>query len=244
MKKTIIVFVALSFCATANSSELGAVLRNNDGVRKYMQKNSKGAFDGFADALGDLPFSGAVHYNLGNAFMANQEPNKALSEYREAMRLAPGDSPSDKEIRFRSLFNAAVALTGLKKTDEALDLYQKALEIKPDSLETKTNIELLTQGQGGGGDNENENQDDKSEQGDKEDKKDKEGQGKDDKENKQPKNPEKFENPKPKPRPFQSEQLSQQDVGRILEELKRQEEQIRARMQNEGAKDAPPDKDW
>ena len=241
MKKTALVLIASIVSAAAHAGELGAVLRNNDGVRKYQQKNSKGAFDGFADALGDLPFSGAVHYNLGNAFMANQEPNKALSEYREAIRLAPSDSASDKEIRFRSLFNAAVALTGLKKTDEALDLYQKALEIKPDSLETKTNIELLTAGQGGGGEDDNENQDDK---GDKEDKKDKEGQGKDDKENKQPKNPEKFENPKPKPRPFQSEQLSQQDVGRILEELKRQEEQIRARMQNEGAKDAPPDKDW
>jgi hypothetical protein len=38
--------------------------------------------------------------------------------------------------------------------------------------------------------------------------------------------------------------LSQQDVGRILEEIKRQEDQVREKMQREGGKDAPRDKDW
>ena len=49
---------------------------------------------------------------------------------------------------------------------------------------------------------------------------------------------------KPKPKPFDGKDITQQDVNRILDELKNQEENIRAKMQKQGGKDAPNDKDW
>jgi tetratricopeptide (TPR) repeat protein len=229
--------------STAYASEIQGILRNNEGVRKLESGRRVEAYDRFTDALVDLPFSGEVHYNLGNSFLANKEFEKALNEYVQAIKTSPGDSSREKDVQFKAYFNSAIALTELKKTDEALDLYQKALDLEPDSIEAKTNIELLTQqSQGGGqGDNQDKNKD-KKDQKDQKDQKQGEGQDKKDQQ-KKPEN-QNQQKPQPTPRPFKSEQLNQQDVSKILEELKRQEEQIRAKMQREGAKDAPRDKDW
>lgn len=236
----------LAFAMRAQAGELRGILRNNEGVKKLEAGRKVEAYDRFTDALADLPFAGEVHYNLGNSFLENKEFDKAMSEYRQAVKLAPGDSAREKDLRFKALFNAGVAAAEGKKVDEALGLYQQALDTRPESIEAKTNIELLTRQQQGGG--EGENQDKKDPKGDQQNKdkkndgqdnkdQDKKGQDKKEQQSQQPK-------PKPTPKPFKSEHLDQQDVNKILEELKRQEEQIRARMQREGAKDAPRDKDW
>jgi Ca-activated chloride channel family protein len=238
MRALLLLFTVL-FGLSAQSSELRGVWRNNVGTKKFESKDSVKALDDFTGALMDLPFSGEVHYNLGNAFLRSREYEKALSEFRIALENSKGNSSIERETRFRALFNSGVAQAELKKTDEALELYQKAIDLKPDSVESKTNIELLTKNGGGGGEGDSDNKD--KDQKDKKDKKD--GQGKD-KDQNQPKPDQKVENPHYKPKEFKSEELTQQDVKRILEELKRQEEQIRARMNNEQAKDAPVGKDW
>ena len=126
---------------------------------------------------------------------------------------------------------------------EALDAYQKSLESNPNSIEAKQNIELLVaagegEGEGDGDDKKPQDGKDKKDQKDQKDQKPKDGEG--------PKPPEPPKGPqgKPTPKPFKSDNLSQQDVGRILEELKQQEDKIREKMQREGAKEAPRDKDW
>ena len=257
MKYSIFIFLLLA--STAHASDLDAVLQNNRGVKNFNDKKPVEAFDKFTSSLAEMPFSGVVHYNIGTTFLANQELDKAVSEFQEAVRTSPTDSAQDRKVRFYSYFDAGVALTAAKKTDEALEAYQHALDENPESVETKTNIELLTQNQGGGGESDKDDKDDKKKdqkQDQKQDpKKDPKG-GKDpkdqkdpkvNKDNKQPpKDPKQDQKPKekPTPRPFKSDQLSQQDVGKILDELKQQEEQIRARMQNDKVKDAPAEKDW
>jgi len=241
------------------ANDLRGVFRNNSGVRKFNGKNAAQAFDDFAGALADLPYAGEVHFNIGNSFLIRREYEKALSEYQQAIKTSPGDSRRGLETRFRAYFNSAIALTEMKKNDGALENYQRALDIVPDSVETKTNIELLTAQSSGDGDggNENDQKDDPNGKGkdeDKKDDKDKDDKDKDkddkdkdkdkDKKDQKEKGDKPFDNPKATPRPFKSEELSQQDVKGILEELKRQEEQIRARMENEQRKDAPPEKDW
>ena len=220
---------------SASANELKGIRNNNQGVKNYMQEKPVEAFRDFSEALADLPFVPEAHFNLGNAFLVNKEFDKATREYREAIRLAPGDSERAKEIRFRGLFNSAVALTEQKRVDEALEAYQSALEIRPNSVEVKTNIELLT-ANGGGGESGEQQQ---PSEGDQEQK---EGQGQQQQQQQQQQAQQKEQ--KQKPKPFKSEQLTNQDVGRILDELKRQEEQIRAKMEQDNAKDAPPEKDW
>lgn len=48
-----------------------------------------------------------------------------------------------KKVLFYSFFNSAIAATVKKEIKKALSLYQKALRVQPESLEVKTNIELL-----------------------------------------------------------------------------------------------------
>lgn len=248
--KTSLALLLILLAGEARANDFRGVLKNNSGVAKFQLKNSSQALEDFTGALADLPYSSEVHYNIANSFMVRREYEKALSEYQQAIKNAPGDSRAERELKFLSYFNSAVAQTELKKVDEALDLYQKALDLKPDSLETKTNIELLTAQQSGGGDGDDKDQNKKDNKGKGKGKDDKDKDDKnDDKDKKDDKKKEddpnrKVTNPRPSPRPFKSEELSQQDVKRILEELKRQEEQIRARIQNEQRKDAPPDKDW
>lgn len=240
----LLILIASTAPFEADANDLRGILRNNQGVRKFDGEKPVEAYDRFNDAMVDLPFSPEVHFNLGNSFMVNKEYDKALNEYSQALRYSTGEGKRDRETRFKALFNAAVALTELKRVDEAIDRYQQALEIMPDSIETKTNLELLAKSQGGGGEGQDQ-QNKQNQNGDQKD--DGQGQGDQDKEKQQQPKPDqqnKGQKPKPSPRPFKSDDLSQQDVNRILEELKRQEDSIREKMNKEGSKDAPRDKDW
>ena len=209
---------------SAEASELGGAWNNNRGVSRFRDGKPSEAHRRFSDAVADLPEDAQIHPNLGASFSANKEFEKALEEFAVASRMAK--SPGEK---FAALFGAGTAAGELKQIDEALDWYQKALAVNPRSQETKTNIELLVQSGKGGSD-------DKS--ADKPDDKPKEG--KDD----QKSPPKQADQPKPTPRPYDGKDLSQEDVKKILDELKQQEEQVRAKYQREGIKDAPRAKDW
>lgn len=214
----------------AHAGEFHGIVKNNEGVSRYDKGKPMDAYGMFMDALGDVPFSPEIQYNIGDTFMQMKDLEKAQSQFKLAIKLANGPSSRDREVRFRSWFNIGAILATLQKTDEALDAYQHALEEKPDSIETKTNMELLTAGGGGGGKG-----------GEKKDKQG-EGEGQGD----QQKPPDKVTNEpqKNQPQPYKGKDLSKQDVDNILDELKQQEESIRAKDQRERGQDAPPDKDW
>jgi hypothetical protein len=125
--------------------------------------------------------------------------------------------------------------------DEALKYYQTALKINPNSRETKVNIELLIQdqenksgegkgdGKNDGKDKPNQNPNDKPD--DKSDhKKDKEKQG-----------VTKGKAPPPK---FNSKELTQNDVNKILSEISQQEQKIRGEFNRKEVKEKPHGKDW
>lgn len=178
-------------------------------------------------ALRKAPLEPELHMNLGLAQMGLGNISKALGSFKMAEELT-----QNKELQFLARFNQAVLLTQDKRINEAIVMYQKALEIMPNSIEVKTNIELLMQqqgGEGGEGDDKDPSQDEK-----------------DGKDGKNKKEPEKFkENKKYKPK-FDSKDLSEGDVKKILEELKRQEQQIHGNeeRQKQMQKDSPNEKDW
>lgn len=230
---TLVLLGTMFFSTAAFAGEFRGILKNNEGVSRYAKGRPLDAYGLFTDALSDQPFAPEVQFNIGDAFLQLKDLDKAVSQFRLAIRLAPGASAREKAVRFRSFFNIGAIYGSQNKIDQALEAYQQALEIDPNSIETKTNMELLTQGGGGGsGGDEGKDKDKKSDDG-------KSG----DQEKQQPKTPTN-KNPKPEPQPYKGKELSKQDVDRILDELKQQEEQIRAKDQRDGGKDAPPDKDW
>ncbi|RYZ86954.1 MAG: hypothetical protein EOP06_13550 [Proteobacteria bacterium] len=77
-----------------------------------------------------------------------------------------------------------------------------------------------------------------------EDKKDEKDPKPEDKDQKKDKPKEYGQNPKPQPKKFDSKELNEGDVKKILQELKQQEQKIRAEFNRKEAKEQPRDKDW
>ena len=187
------------------------------------QKKVVEAHDEFTKLLGEKPFSRILQYNLGFSFIAVEEVEKAVKMYKELLKY----QPLPPEIEFASHYNLGTLNGMLGNLDEALNHYQEALTFDPDSKKIKTNIELLFKGEGGG-----------KGKGDKKDQK-KKG---DDEEQKEP---QEFTNkPQKQPEQFDGKEMSKSDVKKILEELKKQEQRIRAKHQRKGGKEADRDKNW
>lgn len=202
--------------------EPNAVDMNNQGVEKLKSEEPYSAYKLFLEALSKEPFQSSIRLNLGLSFEKGEEFKKAYKEYMTAYRYA-----RDDQEKFIALFNAGNAAAGDKDIDLALKTYQMALDLKPDSAEVKKNIELLWKGGGGGGKGGQNNQDPQNQQQNQDD----QGEGE------QPQT-------KPKPKPFKSKELSKDDVRKILEEIKDQEQKIRAKEFEKGRKEAPKGKDW
>lgn len=223
----------------ANAVTLKAFVHNAEGLRHYKDKLFFESYQDFLKALEEEPLNPDLQMNLGLTFAQNEEWDKAEKAFLSAYGLAKGD----KQREFMALFNIAVMRGQKSDIDGALQAYQAALEIEPESLEVKTNIELLFQGQGKGngksgnqggkGDDKDDSQKQNKDQKDKND-------GKDNKDNKD----KQYQQPKKQPNQFQSKDLNKEDVRKILDEIQNQEQSIRAKEYDKGAKERKNDKDW
>jgi Ca-activated chloride channel homolog len=231
----ILLFSFQSFCGTTSDS--GAIEANKQGIEFLKKQNYKQAQDHFSRGLSQIPFSPELQINLGLAFDGAGAKEEARKAYELAEKISPGD-----EQKFVAVFNQAELLGRDKKIDEALKMYQKALQFKPDSVEAKTNIELLIQQQQGGGSGQDQ-QKDKDKQQQKDQQQSQNDKEKDDKDKKD-QDKKQYEKNKPQPRPFKSEELSQGDVKKILEELDRQEQRVRFEYSKKQVKEKTRDKDW
>ena len=241
-----IIFLGLFSIPLWAKSELNSIYRNNSGVRHLEKKEISSAEESFLNSMVEDPFNPVLHMNLGWTFEldgqqdkkqneeseeSNPKFNKALREYESALRI-PGLS---EELQFAAHFNAGNAAAQNSDRELALRHYQAALDIHPDSQEVRTNIELLFKGgqgkgKGKGGQGKGKNNND-----------DKNGQGQNPRDNP---NQSPDENKKQEKPQFKSENLTKEDVRKILEELKSQEAKIRALEYGSKGKESNPDKDW
>lgn len=229
---------------------------NREGNKALEKQTFPAAMDKYIQALSFDPFIGDLHLNLGLSLEGQQQAEQALKSYKEAESLALKEK--NLPLVFMARFNQAQLLGKAKRVDEALAIYQKALEIIPSSNEVKTNIELLTMAQQGQGEGENKDEQNQDQKGggegqdqkeqkdpkDQKDSKDPKDSDKEDKEKKEDKPKQPQQSPKYKPRPFQGKELSESDVKKILGELKQQEEKIRAEYNRQESKESPREKDW
>jgi Ca-activated chloride channel family protein len=243
MFRTVLILITIfvGFEVALASEKLSTIRNNNAGVDQLLQEDGADrAFDEFVKALEEGSQQPIVHLNLGLTYEQRQQPENALKEYKTALALVG----NDEKLKFQALFNAANVYAKLKNIPQALSHFQQALEINPDSIEVKTNIELLWQQGGGGGDGDSQQ---KKQPQDGENKND-QSQGDDKDQQKPPQQGEQKSKPsegqKKKRKPFKSKVLTKDDVRRILEEIKNQEQKIRAKEFDKAPKEMPKGKDW
>ena len=203
------------------------VWQNNWAVDQLSQKKFLQAHENFNELLSRQTFHPVFQFNLGFSFFSLGEVNKAIKMYKEILKL----EPLPPEIEFSSLYNLGVLyhlLLGEEPTnlDRALHFYQKALKFKPDSKKIKTNIELLFRGSGGKGSKRKNQRNKNGEQG--------AGGPVTNKPDKGQKDQKKYK----------VEKMSKKDVERILNELKKQEQSIRAKYKRKKFREADREKSW
>lgn len=227
-------------------------------AKKDIQKEEyENALAKYYRLLENLPYSPSIHSNIGVLLGGMQQPEEERKSLLYALEIAK--KIDSKRDLFAIYFNLGAHYGKSKKITEALDYYQQALEIKPDSVEVKTNIELLMQQQNQSGQGESKSSSDKqqgaeSQKNDQDDnkdgdqnKQDQSGQNQDQKDQNEEKKDDgkRDSSAKYKPRPYQGDQLSEGDVKKILGELSNQEQRIRANFdKKEKGKSYKNEKDW
>lgn len=244
--------VLLEFSSIAAHADFFNVYSlNRQAIQSLKQEKPQVAKDYLIQALAQDPLRAELHFNLGLVYEALGQNDLAVKSYEDADRYA-----DSSELQFLSRFNIGALLQKGKKIDEALKSYHAALDVKPESIETKINIELLIQEQ-------DQNQKKQDQQKQDQQKQDQQKQGQSDQNKDQNKDQKKDENKdqdqnsnqkkdepkeyapnKPQPRPFKSEELSQSDVNKVLGELRNQEQRIRSEYNKKEVKERPRGKDW
>lgn len=220
--------------------------------KAHAAKDIEKMYSKSVELIGLAPQSAIAHLNLAQAYFLRNEFENSVRAFSDAEFHS-----STAELQFMARFGRGAAYGEKQQVDEALAAYQSALEIDPNNIETKTNIELLVQNQNQQSDKNKDSQSKDGSQGDQKNdsKKDSTGDSKDQNESSQKnqdkndqKNnnePRKIESGRQKPKQeFSSKELSQKDVDKILGELESQEQKVRQQYFRRERKEMPNGKDW
>jgi tetratricopeptide (TPR) repeat protein/uncharacterized protein YegL len=180
------------------------------------------------------PKSKTAQFNLGNALYQQQKYQEAADQYEASI-----NKNDDKVSRAKAYHNLGNSNFKANQLDKAIAAYENALKLNPNDMDTKYNLALAKKQQDkkGGGKNQPQPQQDKKEGDEKKDKKDgqpKEGEGEQEQEQEkeQPKN--------------NGKNMNKDDVQRLLEALKNQEQNTQNKVQQQKGKPEQKkhEKDW
>lgn len=227
----LLIMIMVSGC-----DELRSIFENNKAIKKLEQNDALMSEQLLLKSMAENPFHPIPHINLGILYEINKKYDRATKEYESVIRY--NNLPPD--WIFVGQFNAGNSSASDKKIDQALKFYQAALDtaelnkMSPEDMhDVKNNIELLmnSNGGGGGGGGQGQNQSENKDKG--------EGEGD------QNQNPNYGDGKEQQQKnQFKSEKLTQEDVRKILEELKSQEKKIRAQDYGGKAKEKSGGNDW
>ena len=236
-----ILFILSSFFCIISCAP--GVFENNKGVFSVERKDPVQARQSFLNALLENPGSKVFRYNLSISNIVNEQLKEALNEINalEGLYKKKEIKKSDYDDLFKIYFAKGFLYGLIQKTDDALEYYQKALRIKPDSLKVKQNIELLVQKKrsqkGEDGEPSYEEGEDGEEIGDPDKKGDKDKSAGE-------QNAE--EKTKGEEESLKRKNLTKEEIEQILKEIKNQESKVRAKesQKNRNKKGAGNEKPW
>ncbi len=108
-----------------------------EGVAAYERGAYEEALKHFIDAQLEDPDNPKILYNMGNAYYQLKDYENAAHHYRVAQE------KGGPEVKHKARYNLGNAEFRRQAFQKALDHYQAALELAPDDLEARQNIEFV-----------------------------------------------------------------------------------------------------
>ena len=131
-------YVILLVVLALSESALGdnAASLNEKGNEAFSKGDYKTALDFYQRAEIERPETPQLYYNHANASTEANGLDEALKNYQQALNLA------DTSLQAQIYYNIGCNYFLQGNYARAIDAYQKALELNPDDLDAKCNLEL------------------------------------------------------------------------------------------------------
>ncbi len=178
MRRSVLLILCIFLAPTILAADYKDL--NEKGVKAFKREAYDSSLQYFKEALEENPESGAIDFNLGNAFHQQGMYQDALQSYEMATRSA------DSSLSAESFYNIGNTHFRAGELDKAADAYKKSLSYAPDDKDTKYNLELTLkkleeqqQQQKNQCDQDNKDQDQKNQDKQDQDKKDQDQQDQD-----------------------------------------------------------------
>jgi Ca-activated chloride channel family protein len=241
--------VLLSLLA-AGSFAQNYVSLNNKGNKAYNDGEYKEALDYYNQAEVEQPETPEILYNQGNALIGMGQYEEATEKLQQAL------TTDDVNLQADAYFNLGNSFFDQQRFQNAIQMYQKTLEIRPDDLDAKYNLELARNRLKEQMKPENK-EDQKKQQNQEEKKKEEEGQkddqGQDKKKDQQEdkskgeQSPEQQQQQKPQQddnQQQQPEKMSKEDAMRILRALQESDKENQEKVQRQKVQGSYVGNDW
>lgn len=131
---SVVIFLALANLAFLKSAEK----ITTDGNQLYEEKKYQSAIDNYRKAQIKKPDDPVVRYNLATALYQVDEYREAAQELEKSI-----DAAKDDAMKANAYYNYGNTQYRLGLFEEAIESYQKALELNPDDEDAKYNLEFL-----------------------------------------------------------------------------------------------------
>ena len=135
--KAVLLMLALLLPLTAGAQQKNDRYFIRHGNRLYRDSLYAKAQVDYQKAIEKDASNPTAHYNLGNAFLFQGQPQEAMKNYESAMRLE-----KDPLRKAQAYHNAGVIFQSQKQLQQAIECYKNALRHNPKDDETRYNLVL------------------------------------------------------------------------------------------------------
>lgn len=254
MKRVTLILFLIGFAFNASAQKERKFVREGNDL--YGKQNFEKAEVEYRKALDKKTDSYEAAFNLGDALFKQKKFDEALQQFSDLAK-----EETDKQRLGELYHNIGNTLLSMQKTEESIEAYKESLRNRPDSPETKYNLEYARRRQQ---QQQNQNQDQNKDQQDKNQNKDQNQDQKDqnqdqkdqnkDQQDKDRKDQDKNQQNKDRQQQDQQPQqqpgkISKEDAQRLLEALQNDEKKVQEKVQKEKvqqqkAKKQKIEKDW
>lgn len=135
--KIFILIILISAFVVNRSSIAADRSKIKDGIESFQKEQWDESLNKFQDALLDDPTNPLLHFNVGDVQYKKKNYEEALKSFEKTL------NTKDVSLQEKAYYNMGNNYYQMNKYQEAIDYYKKALELDPDDVDAKFNLELV-----------------------------------------------------------------------------------------------------